>query len=530
MQENALSLIEMHTAKGLPYPRNGMLGSLIHLVSNISDAPLIQKRATEAILQLSSGLEGENIQLDELQDGLLSGQSAVRKLCMQGLLSVPAMQNGTLPANSTTIASLWLAKHDTDAENTTLANELWNTYKQSVPVDYFNLLSTVLSHSERSVQDIAGRAIAGGAKEHPSTMNDTLQGLISMYNKLLPKDVKSDTDVAINTRVGISSALGSLASVLPSDQLGALFDFFLYHGLLDSDNAVRQRIDQAGLDFINDNGKSCYSFLLPIFEEYLKKPSEDAAQDRVRESVAIWMGALARHLDSNPEKVLTILDKLIEVLRTPSEPVQRSVAKCMSPLMPLVQAKGEELVTRLLEQVQSAPSYAERRGAAYGLAGVIKGLGISSLKKYNVMTVLQTAVEDKKHPSARQGALFAFECLCNTLERLFEPYVIQILPKLLVCYGDNVADVRDATAETARAIMSQLSAHGVKLVLPALLKALEDRAWRTKVGTTLRISISDFFIRFCKFDWVYGILCSKTIVFLSANYCTKAICCIDRYP
>ena len=59
------------------------------------------------------------------------------------------------------------------------------------------------------------------------------------------------------------------------------------------------------------------------------------------------------------------------------------------------------------------------------------------------MGKLTTAVTDKKQPKAREGALFAFEMLCTMLGRLFEPYIVHILPHLLLCFGDPVDHVRE---------------------------------------------------------------------------------------
>ena len=59
-----------------------------------------------------------------------------------------------------------------------------------------------------------------------------------------------------------------------------------------------------------------------------------------------------------------------------------------------------------------------------------------------------------------QGALLAFECLSEKLGKLFEPYIIYILPLLLACFGDVVPVVRQATEDASRMIMGQLTASG----------------------------------------------------------------------
>ena len=135
-------------------------------------------------------------------------------------------------------------------------------------------------------------------------------------------------------------------------------------------------------------------------------------------------------------------------------------------------------------QLLESPSYSQRKGSAYGLASLVKGLGIPTLKKFQVMATLKEAIKNKKNYRYREGALFAFQCLCNMLGRLFEPYVVHLLPDLLICFGDGNQYVREATDLTARTIMAHLSSHGVKLILPSLLVALEDEdSWRTKAGS-----------------------------------------------
>jgi hypothetical protein len=138
------------------------------------------------------------------------------------------------------------------------------------------------------------------------------------------------------------------------------------------------------------------------------------------------------------------------------------------------------MIADMIKMLLEGETYGDRRGAAFGLAGLVKGLGISALKAHDVMATLQAAAADKKEAHRRQGALFGFECLSERLGRLFEPYVIHILPLLLTSCSDSDDGVREAGEAASKAVMGQLSGQGVKLVMPALLQGVEDSAWKTK--------------------------------------------------
>ena len=97
----------------------------------------------------------------------------------------------------------------------------------------------------------------------------------------------------------------------------------------------------------------------------------------------------------------------------------------------------------LLRLATTGDTYAIRRGAAYGVAAFVKGLSIQSLKHYGIWEAIQTHMSAAKGPSsAKEGALLITETLCDRVGRLFEPYVIAILPHLLERFGDTDVSVR----------------------------------------------------------------------------------------
>lgn len=86
------------------------------------------------------------------------------------------------------------------------------------------------------------------------------------------------------------------------------------------------------------------------------------------------------------------------------------MASCLPPLVPAIKEDAGGMIQKLMQQLLESDKYAERKGAAYGLAGLVKGLGILSLKQQEMMAALTDAIQDKKNFRRREG-----ECLSSGL-------------------------------------------------------------------------------------------------------------------
>ncbi|KAL7541160.1 hypothetical protein ACHAXR_010687, partial [Thalassiosira sp. AJA248-18] len=345
----------------------------------------------------------------------------------------------------------------------------------------------------------------GAPKKERALDQDALMGQFMAPASAKKVTAEDDSESKVAIRMGVLRAIASLtdssANVkLDLPLLKILLGFLMAFGLGDGNEGVRNASRNAARDIVAHYGSSdeAIAFFLPQFESVLntgqadysldqfsseKVPKTIAASDYRKEGVVVSLGSIALHLknDTDVGKIDGIIDMLLTALKTPSEDVQSSVALCLSKLMKKgrTQERVEGLLNDLMTECIHGDSLASRRGAAYGISAAVKGSGIASLKKYEVVKRLEEACTSGS-PTSKEGSLFCIELLSSRLGILFEPYVIVLLPALLKAFSDSNDHVRAAADKTVGLIMGKLSGHGVKLVMPAVLDAFNEPEWRTK--------------------------------------------------
>ncbi|RHZ01524.1 hypothetical protein DYB31_000087 [Aphanomyces astaci] len=463
--------------------------------------------AAQVLAQLTAGSPLSSAEFAPLlgDAGLLSSKVFSRRATLQAIRQGSDITDAPEPAFSSTV---FMSCYDKDDDNKEVAQHIWTTLALDLPDNFTEPLLKLLSHPNACIRESAGTALAHGLKRHRDQVRSVLDIVRARFIASLPvptdasqvdsfgipivhrrpnnhHDVPVEAQATLLTRVGAGILFEhtALETILTPSEVVDVLKFIIERGLGDSSADVRHHMRKAGVQVIATYGAANIAELVAILEAPYAAPGtspEDiAAFDHQKEGMVVFLGSLARHMDKADPKVASIVQRLLDSLKIPSEPVQRAIALCLSPLIPAVKDQSTDILNSLLTDATQGETYGDRMGAAFGVSAVVKGLGIAALKQHAIIPRLEEAMKSA-NSNSRQGALTVIECLCARLGFLFEPYVIVILPILLKSFADTNASVRDAASLTSKGIMKNLSAHGVKLVLPSILRAVDDSQWRTK--------------------------------------------------
>ncbi|KAI9675942.1 MAG: translational activator of GCN4 [Trizodia sp. TS-e1964] len=465
-------------------PRTRILSSLITSMQKYNQHYKIIKDCLQDFCRCIAGNFSEE-EIKELLQGAILPQVAVRKSVLQAI-------NAEIDLRFMYFSEeIWIECHDEVAEIVDLANDIWHESEFEIEVEHYPKLFPYLESPDIQLRLATSRALGAAAKKLREVAYYMLKTLTRSYigkaKPIVPLQDKFGIPSKTNSkdpweaRHGAALALKEISTFIRDESLTFFIEFLINEGpLADRSPMVRDAMIDAGTTAITKNGKSQINQLMAIFERGLEKP--DSGLDQVNEALVIMYGALARHLEASDERVPMVIKKLLETLSTPSETVQYAIAECLPPLLRVRRLDLPIYVQDMTDQLLKSSKYAARRGAAYGLAAIVSSRGIGALREYRILTTLKGAIDNKKDPNCRQGALIAYELFASVLGNVFEPYIIQIVPVLLTSFGDTSLDVRNGCLDAAKVCFANLSSYGVKHILPTLLEGLDDQQWRSKKG------------------------------------------------
>ncbi|CAK9009849.1 unnamed protein product, partial [Durusdinium trenchii] len=427
-------------------------------------------------------------------------------------------EDGTVDADAAR-AVLRLGALDASAEVAKKALE-----DLQLDVDEVLLMELVDYASKRGtlpeVQDLVAKALAEVLTELDDPKN--AQTALELLTQLFREESTS--------RITVAKCLERIyaTNLKDEEQVFMAFKFLLRPGLSLTNGStpeaseLRDVLLAAGISLIEQHGETYADGLIAIVEQFEDSAASTAGGESAHLGIAVFLGGLSKHLAADHVKVPEILPRLLQRLqdKTSTTSVQNAIVKVMPPLMKQNKEKAAETLDQLLETALAPKTDAvTRRGAAMGVGATVKGLGIQAVRQHNILITIGAAAEDKKSAAVREGALLCLEGLTMMLGRLFEPYVVSSLPLLLQngsvrnsaavredpsvgdcercssfmtvvpnerrigAFSDSQQSVRNASQVAAGAMMSQLSGPGVKQVLTPLLAGIQDKQWRTKLGS-----------------------------------------------
>ena len=119
----------------------------------------------------------------------------------------------------------------------------------------------------------------------------------------------------------------------------------------------------------------------------------------------------------------TVSQKILKLFESDNENLQRSVARCIPELMNFFE-NGEQVIAERLKLLPEEPATHLRRGHAYLIAGLVKGLGAEQIEKQQIFELIEREVPTNKkvdQSGLKEANLMLALAIIEVLGKLSEP-------------------------------------------------------------------------------------------------------------
>lgn len=307
---------------------------------------------------------------------------------------------------------LWIMQFEEEPINK-LAQRVWNKYYSNIDV-----IQNEKDKKERIMNFVKYSLDSFGRVSKCTT--EALVAAINIDKRLLSEYIENINDVIENCNGEdetdeqfkfFSSVVNSVADLIGEEQFETLFEFFIYKGYLNPDREIATSYEKCGISVCIEQGKYHSVKILKILKKYLLDPINKRSDiDSNKEQLVlneslVLISHLAQHFDQHHDTTLDIYERIIEMLNLPNKELKKSISKCISPLSRLLEDKSKKFLKQLIQMLHKTKDLSTITGAAYAISGVVKGLGLKTIDKYEILDILEKEANAKNANPLKKVAL-----------------------------------------------------------------------------------------------------------------------------
>jgi len=146
--------------------------------------------------------------------------------------------------------------------------------------------------------------------------------------------------------------------------------------------------------------------------------------------------------------------------------------------------KSIKVLDELMANLTVSKSQDETNAATQHIATFINGAIEESDTPTKVVEALTKQLSNKKDAAARERSLNAIQAIAQhaNVSPSIEPYLVVLLPSVLLAVGDKITAVKKAAQATALAIVKAINPNAVKAALPAIIESIRNaQKWQEKI-------------------------------------------------